>query len=209
MVRRFWIESALVCALALGACNKAGNQAPAPVDTTNNGVSNTGGAMGSAESATSAAVGQVAAATTFTAEGFVTGAATSDMFEIAAAKLALDRGADPAIKTFAKRMIHDHTASTAKLKALIASAGLNVTPPAEMDERRKGMINNLTAASDADFDKLYLEQQVGAHEEAVTLFKGYADHGDNAALKDFAVAVLPTIEAHLAMAKSMKAGMSH
>jgi putative membrane protein len=35
-----------------------------------------------------------------------------------------------------------------------------------------------------------------AHEEAITLFKRYADHGDDAALKSFAKNTLPTLEKH-------------
>jgi putative membrane protein len=209
-MRRFiGIETALVCSLALGACNKSGQQTPPPVDAANNSLSTGPAPVAAVEGATSAAVGQMSAATTMTASGFVTAAATSDMFEIAAARIALGRAGNPALKEFARKMIHDHAASTVKLKSILASSGLTVTPPSDLDERRRGLINNLNAASDANFDKLYLDQQVAAHEEAVTLFKGYADHGDTPALKDFAAATLPTIEAHLSMAKSMQAATTH
>ena len=72
-----------------------------------------------------------------------------------------------------------------------------------MDQRRKGMIDNLKAASDADFDKVFLTQQVAAHEEALTLHRGYADNGDEAGLKGHAGKVVPKIQAHLDKAKQL------
>jgi putative membrane protein len=141
-----------------------------------------------------------------TTQGFVTAAATSDMYEIAAAKIALDRSSDPAVKKFAKRMIHDHSATTAAVKKILAG-GVAATPPADLDERRKGLINDLKAARPADFDKTYIDQQVAAHAEALTLFKGFADHGDNAALKTFASDTAPKIQEHDDMAKAIQGGL--
>ena len=105
-------------------------------------------------------------------------------------------------------MIHDHKASSAKLMHIVSGAALNITPPTDLDERRKGLENNLTVASPTHFDKTYVDQQVAAHQEAVTLFKGYVDKGDNVALKTFAIDTLPAIQAHLEMAKAMQSAMS-
>ena len=189
------------------ACNKGGATPPAATDSANAAAATSSPAVTAAEDATAAGVGQVSAATTMTAGGFVTAAATSDMYEIQAAKIAEQKATSPDVKKFAAKMIHDHTASTAKLKAILAKGAVNATPPADLDERRKGLINNLEAAAPADFDKTYIDQQVAAHEEAETLLKGYVDKGDNAELKAFATGVLPTVEAHLSMVKSMKDGM--
>jgi len=189
---------------ALGACNKTDNgAAKSAADTANNAAATSSPVVAGAQNATAAVVGQTSAATTLTAGGFVTAAATSDMFEVAAAKIAVAKSANPDVKKFAQQMIKDHSASTAKLKALLAGGTITATPPADMDERRKGLINNLTAASPADFDKMYMDQQVAAHQEAMTLFKGYSDHGDNEALKGFAEAIAPTVQHHLDMAKQI------
>jgi putative membrane protein len=197
---------AAVAVLALSACNKGGGGAPPEAaNAANNAVSSSAQPVAGAENAAAAAVGQASAAATTTAGGFVTAAATSDMYEVAAGKLAQQKATSPAVKQFAARMVHDHTASTDKLKKLLAGGGISATPPADMDERRKGMLNNLNGATGADFDKMYVDQQVAAHEEAQTLFQGYIDKGDNAALKGFASSVLPTIKAHLAMAKKLQA----
>jgi len=54
-----------------------------------------------------------------------------------------------------------------------------------------------------EFDKTYAEQQVRAHKKAVELFDDYGEAGDNAALKQFAANMLPTIKQHLDEAKKL------
>src|SRR5437764_9765577 len=171
--------------LLLGACNKSQAGAPPATDTANNSMASSSPPVAGAEDTAAAAVGNVSAAATTTAGGFVTAAATSDMYEIQAGKLAEQKATDASVKKFAAKMVHDHTATTAKLQQLLKGGSINATPPTELDERRKGMINNLSAASPSDFDKTYIDQQVSAHQEAVNLFNGYSNKGDNAALKDF------------------------
>ena len=126
------------------------------------------------------------------------------MYEIKAAKIADAKSKDPEVKRFAARMIHDHTHSTELLKQLLAGGAVKATAPTDMDERRKGLIGDLDAASPANFDKTYIDQQVAAHQEAANLFQNYAKNGDNAALKHFASTVLPTIQTHLTMAQQMQ-----
>ena len=65
------------------------------------------------------------------------------------------------------------------------------------------MIDALNKAKPEDFDKTYAKQQVKAHKRAVKLFDDYAEEGDNAALKQFAANVLPTIKEHLEAAKKL------
>ena len=198
-----FVTAALTLILAAAGCNKPN----AAADTANNAAATDSPAVAAAQDATAGAVGAVAAAAgALTTAGFVTGAATSDMYEVAAAKIAAHKSTNPEVKAFATHMVHDHTASTAALKTILAG-GVTATPPGAMDKRRDGLINNLNAAAPADFDKTYMDQQVAAHNEALTLFKGFADHGDNDALKAFAAKTAPTIQAHLDMANQIDGAM--
>ncbi len=67
---------------------------------------------------------------------FVKQAATSDMLEIEAAKIAQDRG-NAEEKKFAEQMIKDRTKTTADIKALIASGDLKAELPTALDSHRK------------------------------------------------------------------------
>lgn len=177
--------------------DQPGHKSPAPGSNTE--------AMSATEDAVSGLVGKVSAEMTGTTKGFVQAAATSDMYEVTAGKIALQRATSPAVKEFAQQMIDAHTATTAKLKGILSANKIAVTPPAHVDDRRQGMLDNLRGATAADFDHRYVTQQIAAHTEADILFRGYAKDGDNAAIKDFAAATDKDIKMHLDMAKKLDA----
>ena len=190
--------AAAVTALSLAACQKQTDKAADAVATSE--------PVNAAQDATSAAVGATsatAAAATNSTDAFVTGLVTSGMYEIKAGEIAEKKAKDPAVKTFAKMMVADHTAMSKEADPTIKASGKPV--PTELDERRKGLIDNLNAASPADFDGVYLSQQEAAHDEALTLLKGYADGGDDAGLKTVATGAIPKVQAHLEKVKALKA----
>ena len=161
-------------------------------------------AWGATKDTVGRGVGMVSAELPKSTAGFVKAAAMSDMYEIAAAKIALHRSQSDEVRQFAQRMIHDHTQSTDALKHALAQTNLGVMPPDHFDNRHQGMIDDLRAAYDKDFDRRYMDQQVAAHEEARTLLKGYAGSGDNPEIKHFAGKILPTVEMHLSMARDIE-----
>jgi len=79
-----------------------------------------------------------------TADDFVTKAASTDMFEIAEAKLALKRSTNADVKAFASMMLTDHTKSTAALKAAISSSGQNLVLPAAPPDDMRAKIDALS-----------------------------------------------------------------
>lgn len=158
---------------------------------------------GKVEDAAGRALGAGSAAAADTTAAYVTGAAFGDMYEIESSKLALTKAQSPAVKKFAQQMIDDHSATTAKLKAAIAAQRLEMTPPAALDDRRSGMIENLKGMTGRDFDRAYLDQQTAAHQEALILHRGFAQGGDNAALKALAAETAPKVEHHLTMVKQL------
>jgi putative membrane protein len=203
MLRKTLIAS--VAALALAACSQTSTNSTTEtnvVDTNESGVGNGEGST-MVEDTSSQAVGGVTAPTINTAADFVPAAAISDMYEIEASKLALQKSKSADVKQFAQMMIKDHTATTAKVKTILTSGKLDITPPTALDDRRQGMIDNLKAASAADFDKVYLDQQTAAHQEALAMMKSYAEDGDNPALKQFASETAPKIQQHYDKAQQL------
>jgi putative membrane protein len=190
----------LITGAAMAAdVDQPGHQGPKPGTSSES--------MSAMKDTTAGIVGTVSAEMTTTTKGFVTAAATSDMYEVAAGKIAIQRAQSPEIKEFAAKMIQAHTMTTDKLKDIIASNNINVAPPRHVDDRRQGMLDDLRGAKAADFDPRYIAQQVAAHKEADILMSGYAKNGDNAAIKDFAAATDKAVKMHLAMAEKLDAGM--
>jgi len=136
-------------------------------------------------------------------EDFVTEVSMSDMFEIESSKLALERG-DAATKAFAQQMIDAHQKTTADLKALLDSGKVKAQPAAALSEDQQESLDELRKLSGVEFDDAYQDDQEDAHEDAVDVFKRYAEEGDNADLKAWAAKTLPDLEHHLKMAEDLE-----
>jgi putative membrane protein len=137
-----------------------------------------------------------------TTADFVKEAAISDMTEIAAAKIALQKGnADE--KKFAEQMVTDHTKTSTELKALVTSGDVKAEIPAALDSSSQKKIDKLNDTKPEDFASEYDPMQVSAHKDAVSLFERYAKGGDNPKLKDWAGKTLPHLQHHLEMAQAL------
>jgi len=159
--------------------------------------------MSAMKDATYGLVDQISAEMTSTTKGFVRAAAISDMYEVTAGKIALQRASSPAVKEFAQKMVDAHTMTTGKLKGLMAAKDISVALPQHVDDLHQGLLDDLRAAKSADFDHRYISQQIAAHKAADTLFRGYAKDGDLGALKSFAFETDKDIRMHLDMAQSL------
>jgi putative membrane protein len=162
--------------------------------------------MSAMRDSTAGVVGKVSAKLTNSTEGFVTAAAVSDMYEVTAGEIAQQRAQSPAVKDFARQMVEAHKGTTSQLKSIIASHSINVTPPAHVDNRRQGLLDDLRGAKAADFDHRYISQQIAAHKEADILMRGYAKDGDNAAIRAFAATTGQAVKMHLSMAEKLDRG---
>jgi putative membrane protein len=141
-------------------------------------------------------------ATPTTAVEFANAAAAADMFEIESSRIAVDEATDAKVKAFAQMLITDHTKSSDQLKSIAAANNMTLSPPT-MRPDMQSKLDALRSAEDAQFDQLYLSQQVPAHEEALKLHQTYAQSGDTAALKDFASKTATVVGKHLEEARAM------
>ena len=152
-----------------------------------------GGVVGMASAATAGSHGS---------EAFVANATMGDLYEVEAAQLALQRSQTGGVREFAQMMAEHHTTSMHQMQSALASSEVrsqlpSIGAPTALDERRRGMIDNLRDATDDGFDGRYLDQQRSAHQETATLLKGYLEHGDNPQLRSVARGALPMVERHL------------
>lgn len=193
----------LVAALlivGLAGCNK--NNANEPAGAANE----TGSALSDFGNSAANAAGAAADIVTPTPSGqeFADKAAKSDAFEIAAGKLAATNGASPKVKAFAAEMIKAHTASTDKIKAAAHKATAAITPDPTLTEDQKEKLDKLGKLTGAEFDREYLSGQVDAHEDALSLMRDYAKHGDVPSLKAAAGEIAPIVQKHLDEVKALK-----
>jgi putative membrane protein len=190
MTRALLTATAAVAAvLSLAACSGEGNEQRAP-DQTAEPVNKVQDVAAAATGVASGATGGLTLAT------YVPAAAIGDMYEIESSTMALGRSQNAQIKAAAQKIINDHKASSSELKKLVS--GMQGAPaiPTELDERRKGLLDNLRGSSPNDFDDVYLDQQTAAHHEAELLHRNYAANGDNEQLKAFAAKTADVVKGH-------------
>lgn len=129
------------------------------------------------------------------ATSFAEKAAQTDMFEMEAAKLVLDKGVSDEVKKFAGDMVKDHHRTTTDLKDAAAKDGVELPP--DMGEELRKKFDALKPLTGPTLDAAYVSTQVSVHADAVELFDKFSKDGQGGALKSFAMAYYPTIRMHL------------
>jgi putative membrane protein len=132
---------------------------------------------------------------------YVETAAASDLFEIQSGRMAQERGRDAGVRQFGQMLVDHHQRTTAQLSAAAAASGTMATP--DLMPMQGRMMAELRAASGADFDRVFIRQQVQAHEMALALHSNYAANGDTPALRAVASAAVPVVRQHLDQARRM------
>ena len=133
---------------------------------------------------------------------YVEMAAASDLYEIQSSELATTKARNADVRAFAQMLIEHHTATTQQLTAAATAAG---TPPSPaLMPMQAEMIAQLQAADGAAFDRLFVRQQVQAHQMALALHSNYASNGDTATLRTVAAAAVPIIRQHLERARALR-----
>jgi putative membrane protein len=133
---------------------------------------------------------------------FVQKAASGGMHEVALGKIAASKARGDAVKAFAERMVTDHTKISADLKKAAAAAGLSV--PETMNEKHQKEVDRFKNYKGNDFDRDYVKHMITDHESDLALFTRATKEAKNSAIKDFAVAELPTIQDHLKAVKKLQ-----
>ena len=129
---------------------------------------------------------------------YVKDAGASDMFEIQSSKLVLQSTHDPKVRTFANKMIADHTKSTAMIKAAASKDQITVPAPMLMPMQQQ-MLDDIRAAKGKSRDAVYLQDQATAHKAALMVHQSYAQGGDKPALMAVAGNIVPVVQSHIAM----------
>lgn len=133
-------------------------------------------------------------------EKMVKQVAESHLAEISAGKLAQEKASSDEVKSFAKKLVDDHTKGLDDLKQLAQSKG--VTLPTEPSRQQMAQEKKLQSLSGEKFDRQYL-QQAGdhAHKQTHQLLQRVASRAEDSDLKNYASKTLGTIETHQQMAK--------
>ena len=130
-------------------------------------------------------------------KSFVEKAAKAGETEVAISQAALPHLKNEQVKEFASMMVKDHGAANQQLTELAAQK--NISLSAKQPGTKKW-----EKANDKDYDSDYIEKMVSEHKEAVELFTKESLKGEDSELRTFAANTLPTLQAHLEKARTLK-----
>jgi len=111
--------------------------------------------------------------------------------------LGLERGSSDGVKSFAKRLIDDHTKGNQELQGLAKQKGVML--PAD----NPGMPAALTTKTGKDFDQAFAKTGVEDHEKDIKEFEKEASSGSDPDIKSWASKTLPTLKSHLDAARAL------
>jgi predicted outer membrane protein len=124
--------------------------------------------------------------------------------EVAISQLAIEKSQNEQVRTFAERMVKDHTAANQQLLSLEGAGG---TLPKELDKKHQALLEHLSKLSGDEFDQQYMKGQVQDHQAAVKLFASEATR-PSGPVDALAGELLPTLREHLQMAEEISKSMA-
>jgi putative membrane protein len=138
-------------------------------------------------------------------------AVTANAIDVEVGKLALKTAKNAEVRGFAQTMITDHTAVIGQASALVKKLGVTPVDNSVSQSLWTGAHEveaNLAKVKGADFEKAYMDREVGFHQAVLEALDATLIPGaTNAELKSLLQAVRPAIAAHLDHAKQIRAGL--
>jgi putative membrane protein len=134
---------------------------------------------------------------------WVVQAGTAGLAEVQMGNLALQKAQSADVKSYAQRMVTDHSKGNEELQQIVTAKGL--TLPAQLDGEHQAGLDHLAGLSGAEFDKAYMQHMVSDHQKAVTLFQNGSASAQDPDIKAYATKTLPILQEHLKLAQEVSA----
>jgi putative membrane protein len=125
-------------------------------------------------------------------------AARGNNAEIATSQLALQKSSNQMVRSYAQRMIQEHTQANQRLSRVAAQHG--ITLPTDPGPLNAAIAQQLAQLSGTSFDRAYMSTQENLHMQAIGLYRTAVQQGKAADVKQYATALLPSINNHYQMA---------
>ena len=129
---------------------------------------------------------------------FLMTASQSDYTEMKFSQLAVDKATNPRVKSYAQKMITDHTALESEMKPFADK--LSVTPVMTLDADHQAKYDALSSMTGMDFDKTYMTGMDVDHHAADAAFKAELSSTTDADLKKTVAKGEKVVAMHTTMA---------
>ena len=120
----------------------------------------------------------------FVDQQFVTNAGSGGLTEVMIAKLALEKSHSEEVKTFAQKMVEDHSSANNDLSAIAHNEGMKM--PTMLDKKGQKLHDKLAKLDGDKFDQEFMTTMCKDHDATVEEFEKASSQVKNASLRDFA-----------------------
>jgi putative membrane protein len=131
---------------------------------------------------------------------FVTKAADSGQMEVHLAQLAVQRASNAEVRSYAQKLVDDHTMVNSELTTLAMQKSLTL----DKDDSKDRIYNRLSKKSGAEFDQEFVEHMIDEHEKDVKLFDKASTDAKDSELRAFASKHVGHLREHLQQAESLR-----
>ncbi|GIJ77859.1 hypothetical protein Xph01_22910 [Micromonospora phaseoli] len=117
-----------------------------------------------------------------------------NLYEIAAGELAQEKAQNEQVKEVAQQFVTDHTELDQSVQDLAGQ--LNVELPSEPTSDQRSALDQLNNASGAEFDRLWVTQELAGHVQAIQATQTEISQGTEPQVVQLAQTALPVLQAH-------------
>jgi len=133
---------------------------------------------------------------------FVKQAGQGGMAEVELSKLAVASAKSPQVRSFAQKMVDDHTENNKQLATIAAHE--NIQMPKELDSEHAQLRDKLAGEKGSDFDRDYVDAMRADHQKMGDLLKSSEGTVNTDELRTFIKKTQPVVAHHLSMARDLK-----
>jgi putative membrane protein len=202
MRRLHLILLALLLVVATAACKKTETY---NTDTTTSGTSSTDTSYTASDTGATGMTGMTGATGATLNDkdkDFVTSVGKGGKAEVELAQDALAHATNADVKSFAQKLVDDHTKANGELEQYATAHG--VTLPSEIEGKAKEAKERLMKLTGKSFDAAFVKQMVEDHDSTIKAFEDESKNGTDADLKSWVDKTLPTLRDHLKMAQDLQ-----
>ena len=126
---------------------------------------------------------------------FLVDAADINLAEVSLGKLASSNGMSKDVRDLGEMMNRDHQKAYDDLSALAKKK--NVTIPGSVSDAAQKKYNDLSEKKGSDFDKMFCDDMVNGHKEAIEKFEKASKEATDPDIQTWAANMLPALRTHL------------
>lgn len=132
---------------------------------------------------------------------FIHEASADNELEVRLGQVAGRRSKNADVKSFAERMVTDHTRLEQDLTAMASKHGMTERPM--LGRKHEAKLDKLQKTSDKEFDRSYMRSMIEDHMDDVSYFEQKGRSAHTSEVRDLVNAALPTLREHLTLAKQV------